>query len=205
MPACASTSGYNAFKSLPGQTTQCSARRRPRLVVMCGKSMLSTGVFQKKSTPRLCASQWLRRGMASRDSTRHSCGLCKSAMPACSQGQSRAAVLALSMLQPWPISVAIRPCKTATASGRWAIISRPSCTSSMPAWGATSRQIAAVSFALCQCSPRRWPVTVMKPKLRTEAPMALALRSTTATRRPRCRAVQAVARPTMPAPTTTKS
>jgi len=40
-----------------------------------------------------------------------------------------------------------------------------------------------------QVSPGAWPVMVMKPKLRIDAPMAAASRSTTQTLRPRCAAV----------------
>lgn len=52
-----------------------------------------------------------------------------------------------------------------------------------------------------QTVPCSWPVTVTKPKLRIEAPLACASRSITSTRRPSRAAASAWARPTIPAPT----
>ena len=75
----------------------------------------------------------------------------------------------------------------------------------MPALGATSAQMSRDRMARLQHSPACWPVTVMKPKLRTEAPLACASRSITMTRLPRRTAASAWARPQMPAPTTARS
>jgi hypothetical protein len=60
---------------------------------------------------------------------------------------------------------------------------------SMPAFGATACQTSRACIARRQVSPGAWPVMVMKPKLRIDAPMAAASRSTTQTLRPRCAAV----------------
>ena len=70
---------------------------------------------------------------------------------------------------------------------------------------ATSSQTSRERRARRQHSPRCWPVTVMKPKLRTDAPIASRSRSITTTRSPRRAAASACASPTMPAPTTARS
>ncbi len=75
----------------------------------------------------------------------------------------------------------------------------------MPALGATSSQMSRDRMARRQHAPACWPVTVMKPKLRIEAPLAWASRSITTTRLPRRAAARAWARPQMPAPTTARS
>lgn len=75
----------------------------------------------------------------------------------------------------------------------------------MPARGATSAHTSRLRRARRQVSPARWPVTVTKPKLRTDAPLAWASRSSTRTVQPRCTAANACASPTMPAPTTSTS
>ena len=75
----------------------------------------------------------------------------------------------------------------------------------MPAPAAISSQTARLRRARRQTTPRGWPVTVTKPKLRIEAPFAWASRSITTTERPRRAAARAQARPTMPAPTTAMS
>ena len=48
----------------------------------------------------------------------------------------------------------------------------PRCSTRMPAAGATSAQTSRERSARRQHSPRCWPVTVTKPKLRIEAPFA---------------------------------
>ena len=60
---------------------------------------------------------------------------------------------------------------------------------SMSACGAISCHTSRECMARRQLSPGAWPVTVMKPKLRIEAPMQAASRSITQTRRPRLAAV----------------
>ena len=55
----------------------------------------------------------------------------------------------------------------------------PRCRIAMPAASATSSQTSRERMARCQHSPACWPVTVMKPKFRIEAPLACASRSTT--------------------------
>jgi hypothetical protein len=62
-----------------------------------------------------------------------------------------------------------------------------------------------VRRASAQWSPRVCPVTVMKPKLRIEAPLARGTYSITTTFRPARAATQACAKPTTPAPTTARS
>ena len=79
------------------------------------------------------------------------------------------------------------------------------CSIGMPACGATSAQTSRERMARRQLAPRSCPVTVTKPKLRTEAPLACASRSITTTRLPRRTAASACARPRMPAPTTARS
>ena len=71
----------------------------------------------------------------------------------------------------------------------------------MPAGSAHSDHISRERMARRQQSPLCWPVTVTKPKLRIEAPLAWASRSTTTTFLPRRAAISAWARPQIPAPT----
>ncbi len=94
---------------------------------------------------------------------------------------------------------------TATDSGRRASIAKPRWITAMPARAATSSHTSRERIARCQVSPAPWPVTVTKPKFRTEAPLARASRSSTRQESPRRRAAKAWARPRMPAPTTTNS
>ena len=75
----------------------------------------------------------------------------------------------------------------------------------MFAAAATSSQTSRERIARRQHSPRCWPVIVMKPKLRIEAPFACASRSMTTTLLPRRAAAKACASPHMPAPTTARS
>jgi hypothetical protein len=85
------------------------------------------------------------------------------------------------------------------------MVSRPRCTIGIPAFGAISAQMSRERMARRQQSPSCWPVTVMKPKLRTDAPLACASRSITTTRLPRRAAARACASPQMPAPTMARS
>ena len=81
----------------------------------------------------------------------------------------------------------------------------PRCSTGMPACGATSAQMSRLRIARRQVGPADWPLTVTKPKLRIEAPMARASRSITTTRSPCRAAARAWARPRMPAPTMARS
>ena len=67
------------------------------------------------------------------------------------------------------------------ASGRRADHGEPAMLDGIPAAGATSSQTSRERIARRQHSPRCWPVTVTKPKLRIEAPFACASRSITTT------------------------
>ncbi len=85
------------------------------------------------------------------------------------------------------------------------VISSPSCSMAISAAPAISRRAAAPAPGEAPDPPALCPVTVTKPKLRTDAPLACASRSITSTRLPRRAAASAWARPTMPAPTTIRS
>src|SRR6202158_4157526 len=75
----------------------------------------------------------------------------------------------------------------------------------MPAASATSRHTSRLRRARAHIDPRSCPVTITRPKLRTEAPFVCASRSITTTRSPRRAPARAVASPTMPAPTPARS
>jgi hypothetical protein len=80
------------------------------------------------------------------------------------------------------MSVARKASRTASASGRRAVSSSPRCSIGIAAASATSAQTVALRRASCQTSPAACPVTVTKPKLRIDAPLAAASRSITTTR-----------------------
>ena len=65
----------------------------------------------------------------------------------------------------------------------------------MPAAGATSAQTSRERIARRQQSPACWPVTVTKPKLRIEAPLACASRSMTTTAQAAARRGQGMGEP----------
>ena len=145
-------------------------------------------------------------GSPSRDSTRSSMRAAQRALkvrPPRAPGRSRR----LGAAQPAAALAHLgleEASSTASASGERAIRPGPAARSAMPAGRRNLGPDSRVRRARRQISPRSWPVTVMKPKLRIEAPLARASRSITTTRLPRGRG-QAWARPTMPAPTTARS
>ncbi len=200
-------SGNRLAKSSPGQTMATSAWTSPRDVSIRGGATEYTAVSVRKVTSWAASSQAASFGTAVRDSTRSSCGLTRapSASSAASSPWRSLNAAASSHWQPSPISVARKAWATSTASERRRVTTRPRCSTAIPASGATVAQTSRVRRARAQLSPRSWPVTVMKPKLRIEAPLARGSRSMTTTRLPARAAAKAWARPTIPAPTTATS
>ena len=182
--------------------------RGPREVSILGGSTACTAVAQRNATPCSLASHAASLGIASRDSTRSSCGLQSTASSAdvCNSGHRSRAAIGVSSRQPSAISERKKASSTAADSGRCAASHRPRCTTGIPAWAATScgiRARAARPGARSSAVDR--PVTVMRPKLRTEAPHARTSRSMTTTFSLRRAAARAQDSPMMPAPTTTRS
>ena len=200
-------SGNSETASSPGHTTTAPAATIPREVSSLGGSTDSTAVWRKNTTPWRSASHAAILGTASQDSTRRSIELCSTAstFAPTSAGQRADACARLKIRHPSPISVRTNASSTATASARRVVIHSPRCRIEMPAWRATSSQIAALRRARAQDVPRSCPVTVMKPKFRTDAPFARASRSITTVRSPRSAAARAQDSPMIPAPTTARS
>ena len=183
-----------------------NAARRFRIVGMLHGD--STAVSRRNVTPCASASHAASRGIACRDSTRKSMLLSRTAdrPGAAICGQMCRAACGVSRRQPSAISVAMKASSTSTASGRRTDVQRPVCKIGMPAALATSCQTSRLRRARDHIGPRSCPVTVTKPKLRTDAPLAWASRSITILFADRAvRAASAVASPTMPAPTTARS
>ncbi len=202
----ASSSGNSVVRSSPGQTTMASARITPSAVSSRPGVTSWTAVPRRKVTPR-AASQTASAGIAVRDSTRSSCSL--SSAPAIVAGgaaPSRAAAAApSSQTQPAAMSVARNSSITAAASGRRATTISPVCSMAIPAGRAISAQTSRDRRARRHTVPASCPVTVTKPKLRIDAPLARLSRSTTTTLSPSREAASACASPTIPAPTTATS
>ena len=74
-PYCARRSACKVVKSSPGQTMIASASIVPRLVSSFGGDAAWTAVSRRKVTWKRSPSQAASWGIASRDSTRASCGL----------------------------------------------------------------------------------------------------------------------------------
>ena len=132
-------------------------------------------------------------------------GECSAASTAPSPRSGAGSAVRGRMVQPCPIGPATKSSITATASGRRAAISRPRCRTGIRAASQSSAQTSRARRARSHVRGCPWPVTVTKPKLRIEAPLACASRSTTATRSPARAPARACASPTIPPPTTSRS
>ena len=170
-------------------------------------SMEVTVVSRMKLTPCAAASHAARRGIASRESTRNSTVLSRTAVNsgAASCGKRRRASRGVAAAASAAISVVTNASNTPTDSGWRAVSHRPVCTIGISAAAATSRHTSRLRRARAHIVPRSCPVTVTKPKLRIEAPLACVSRSITMTRSPLRTPARAVARPMMPAPMTARS
>ena len=147
------------------------------------------------------------QGSPARDSTRSSCGLHRAARRPL-RAQHRKTVERArprAARSPRPSRWRERPPAPPRASGRRAATARAPMLDADARGGATSAQMSRERIARRQHSPRCCPVTVTKPKLRIDAPLACASRSITATLSPRRAAASAWARPQIPAPTTARS
>ena len=167
-------------------TTALPPRYVPRLVTIAGGAHgPHQRLAQERDAVRLRPASARARGWPSRLSTRSSCGL-HSAAAKLGLAQHREPLGRLRPAQQpavSPISVARNASSTARASGRRAATREAAMHDRRcRPRPATSAQTSRERMARSQHLPRCCPVTVTKPKLRIEAPLACASRSMTTTR-----------------------
>ena len=144
--------GEQGRKSSPGQTTRPRRHRAARVSSVVARRR-GLRLAQERDPERL-GQPGGEGGIASRDSTRRSCGLQSAAqVPLRSIGQRPAALRRLSSSQPSPISVAQERLEHGHAPRGGGRQGRPRCSTRMPAGGAISAQTSRERLARRQHSP----------------------------------------------------